>query len=68
MASIAIDPYDHGIKVILLHPGHVITAMEGPHAEIDPTTSVAGMKRVITNAPRSLEHLFYCYDGSLVNW
>ncbi len=68
MASIAIDTYDQNVKVLLLHPGHVRTAMGGPHAEIDTTTSVLGMKKVIINAPRSLEQLFYRYDGTLMHW
>jgi NAD(P)-dependent dehydrogenase (short-subunit alcohol dehydrogenase family) len=68
MQSVAIDTHARGTRVLLFHPGHVKTAMGGPHAKIDTYTSVSGIRNVIEKAPRSLEKLFYNYDGSLIPW
>jgi NAD(P)-dependent dehydrogenase (short-subunit alcohol dehydrogenase family) len=70
MANIALDTYDKGIKILLFHPGHVATAL-GQQVQgvmIDATTSVAGMRKLILEAPRSLEKFFYTYSGERMPW
>jgi len=68
MSGVALDTHARGIRVLLFHPGHVKTAMGGPDAEIDVHTSVSGMIKIITQAPRSLENFFYMYDGTKLSW
>jgi NAD(P)-dependent dehydrogenase (short-subunit alcohol dehydrogenase family) len=46
MRSVAIDLKDRGIIVGLIHPGYVQTDMGGPNAEITPTESASGIRKV----------------------
>lgn len=67
--SMAIDlGRRHGIIVAVLHPGWVRTDMGGPRADIDPHTSVSGMRRVIAELARERAGRFWAYDGSEVPW
>jgi NAD(P)-dependent dehydrogenase (short-subunit alcohol dehydrogenase family) len=67
--SLAIDAgRRHGIVAAVLHPGWVRTAMGGARAEIDPATSVEGMRRVIDGLTGSQAGRFWAYDGSELPW
>ncbi len=69
MVSLAIDlGRRHGIVAAALHPGWVRTDMGGPRAEIDPRTSVEGMRRVIAGLTREQAGRFWGYDGSELPW
>jgi NAD(P)-dependent dehydrogenase (short-subunit alcohol dehydrogenase family) len=69
MVSIAIDlQRRHRIIAAVLHPGWVRTDMGGPRAEIDPRTSVAGMRRVIGDLTPAQAGRFWTYDGSELPW
>lgn len=46
MASVAIDLKGKGIVIGLVHPGWVQTDMGGPHAQITPTESAAGLRKL----------------------
>ncbi len=69
MRSFAIDVEDKGIKVMLIHPGWVKTAMGGPDALVDVHTSVAGM---LTQAEQhfseSHAEVLRRFDGDTIDW
>ena len=67
--SLAVDlGRRHGIVVAALHPGWVRTDMGGPRAEIDPRTSVLGMRQVIASLTPERAGRFWGYDGSELPW
>jgi NAD(P)-dependent dehydrogenase (short-subunit alcohol dehydrogenase family) len=67
--SLAIDlGRSHGIIATVLHPGWARTDMGGPRADIDATTSVTGMRRVIAGLDRDKAGRFWMYDGSELPW
>jgi NAD(P)-dependent dehydrogenase (short-subunit alcohol dehydrogenase family) len=69
MVSLAIDlGRRHGIVAATLHPGWVRTDMGGPRAEIDPRTSVEGMRRLIAGLVPEKAGRFWAYDGSELPW
>ncbi|HTX23378.1 MAG TPA: SDR family oxidoreductase [Steroidobacteraceae bacterium] len=69
MVSLSIDlARRHGVVAAVLHPGWVRTDMGGPRAEIDPRTSVAGLRRVIAGLTREGAGRFWAYDGSELLW
>lgn len=68
--SLSHDLAPHGIMVVSLHPGWVLTDMGGPHALITPATSIAGMIQTIEKTSRGevKNHIFRNYDGSEISW
>jgi NAD(P)-dependent dehydrogenase (short-subunit alcohol dehydrogenase family) len=69
MVSLSIDlARRHGIVAAVLHPGWVRTDMGGPRADVDPRTSVEGMRRVIAGLTRDRAGRFWAYDGSELPW
>lgn len=68
MVSLALDGRRRGIIAALLHPGWVRTDMGGARAEIEPATSVEGMRRVIAGLTREQSGRFLAYDGSELPW
>lgn len=64
IAAIELEP--RGIKVLLLDPGWVKTAMGGPDARISTETSVTGMRQVIAQFTET--STFLSYDGTCIAW
>jgi NAD(P)-dependent dehydrogenase (short-subunit alcohol dehydrogenase family) len=58
---------DHGIGVLLLHPGGVRTRM-GPAGGLTPEESVRGLRRVIDNFTLEQSGCFFNYDGYPLPW
>ncbi len=57
-----------GVTCISLHPGWVKTDMGGSGADIDPSTSVTGMRKVIAGATASSNGHFFDYTGAEIQW
>jgi NAD(P)-dependent dehydrogenase (short-subunit alcohol dehydrogenase family) len=69
MVSVAIDAgRRHGIIAAVLHPGWVRTDMGGARAELDPRTSVEGLRGVIAGLTSAQAGRFLAYDGSELPW
>ncbi|WP_163832879.1 SDR family oxidoreductase [Spartinivicinus ruber] len=66
--SLAEDLRSEGIKVVLLHPGWVRTAMGGPSGLIDVTTSINGLRQVVESLTLEKSGRFYAYDGQEIPW
>jgi NAD(P)-dependent dehydrogenase (short-subunit alcohol dehydrogenase family) len=56
------------ITILSLHPGWVKTDMGGPHADIDITTSVKGLVKVLESKADSHVHEFLDYKGETIPW
>lgn len=61
-----------GVRCFVMHPGWVKTDMGGAGADIDPATSVTGVRRVIANALKgdvaNYSGKFFNYDGEDISW
>ncbi len=59
-----------GRRVLLLCPGWAKTAMGGPDATVEVSTSVDGMYRLVEHTPSGAdrEALFFEYSGDVVPW
>ena len=59
-----------GRRVLLLCPGWAKTAMGGPDATVEVSTSVDGMYRLVVDTPPGAdrEALFFEYSGDVVPW
>ena len=68
LKSAAIDLQPRGIRVAILHPGWVKTAMGGPHAEITTGESVAAMRRILADMRVEDSGTFFDIDGSVIPW
>jgi NAD(P)-dependent dehydrogenase (short-subunit alcohol dehydrogenase family) len=65
-ASLELGP--RGIVCIAFHPGWVRTDMGGAGADIDVTSSVAGMRRALASANESHNGKFLNYGGEQLSW
>jgi NAD(P)-dependent dehydrogenase (short-subunit alcohol dehydrogenase family) len=54
--------------VISFHPGWVKTDMGGSGADIDATTSIAGMRTVLASVKPADTGSFFNYDGQRLDW
>lgn len=69
MRSLAIDlGRKHRIVAAPIHPGWVRTEMGGPRADLDPQTSVAGIRQVIAALDADRAGRFWMYDGTELPW
>jgi NAD(P)-dependent dehydrogenase (short-subunit alcohol dehydrogenase family) len=66
--SLAPEFAQRGITAVLFHPGWVRTDMGGAGATLDPTTSIAGMRKVIARLTPADNGRFLSYDGSELPW
>jgi NAD(P)-dependent dehydrogenase (short-subunit alcohol dehydrogenase family) len=66
--AVALELAPRGVVAIALHPGWVRTDMGGAGADIDPETSVAGMRAVIERAGSRDSGRFFDYTGKEVPW
>ena len=66
--SLAFDLEPQKICVIVLHPGFVRTGMAEDDAELDASTSIAGMKKIISESTPEDNGLFRTYEGELISW
>ena len=57
-----------GVTSFVMHPGWVKTDMGGQEADIEPSVSIAGMRRVIADATSESNGRFFNYDGSEIAW
>jgi NAD(P)-dependent dehydrogenase (short-subunit alcohol dehydrogenase family) len=57
-----------GISVLLLDPGWVKTDMGGPHAQLTPEQSIAGMRKVLDGVPKEISGKFLGHDGGVRPW
>ena len=57
-----------GVTCLSMHPGWVKTDMGGEDADIDPATSITGMRRVIASARPTANGKFFNYDGQELAW
>ncbi len=64
----AIEWAPQGITCISLHPGWVKTDMGGSDADIDPPTSISGMRTVIAKATTADTGKFFNYTGEELAW
>jgi NAD(P)-dependent dehydrogenase (short-subunit alcohol dehydrogenase family) len=56
------------ISVVMFDPGWVKTDMGGPHAQLTPKESIAGMKKVLAGNAMELSGKFLGHDGSPRPW
>jgi len=66
--SMSVDLKPHGILVVAVHPGWVLTTMGGPSAQITTTTSVSGLLNVMEGLSEDSSGSFIKYDGEVVPW
>ena len=62
------DFHRDGLRVLSLHPGWVRTDMGGPNADVDVSTSVEGMRRVIAAPTEYPGGGFFDYRGQAIGW
>lgn len=68
MQCVATDMKQQGIAVAVIHPGWVRTDMGGAGADIDVSTSAAGIAAVIEKLSLATTGHFWNYDGSAIQW
>lgn len=66
--AVALELAARGVVAIALHPGWVRTDMGGAGADIEPETSVAGMRAVIERAGARDSGRFLDYTGKELPW
>lgn len=66
--GLAMDLRSRGIIIVNLTPGFVSTDMTGHDADLDPATSVAGMRQVIAGLDSAASGSFLRYNGEAVPW
>lgn len=64
MQILAIDWKDK-VATAVIHPGWVKTDMGGPNAEITPTESAAGIRKVIAKLDKATSGKFFKWNGDL---
>lgn len=68
MKGLSLELKSRGIGVLLLHPGWVQTRMGGAGANLSPTDSVQGMRRLMERFSLADTGHFIRYDGTEIPW
>jgi NAD(P)-dependent dehydrogenase (short-subunit alcohol dehydrogenase family) len=68
MSILAKELAPRGISVVMFDPGWVKTDMGGPHAQLTPTESIGGMRKVLAGNAMEISGKFLGHDGSLRPW
>lgn len=68
MKTAALEWGPKGVTCLSLHPGWVKTDMGGSEADIDPPTSITGMRKVIAGANADSNGKFFDYTGKELTW
>jgi NAD(P)-dependent dehydrogenase (short-subunit alcohol dehydrogenase family) len=68
MKGLSLSLREHGIGVLLLHPGWVKTRMGGEDAPLSPAESVAAMRALVDRFGMDMNGRFFRYDGSEIPW
>jgi NAD(P)-dependent dehydrogenase (short-subunit alcohol dehydrogenase family) len=68
MKAASIEWGPQGVTLFTFHPGWVKTDMGGSNADIDPATSIAGMRKLIAGATAKTNGKFINYDGTEIPW
>lgn len=66
--SLSIDWKDSGLALAMVHPGWVKTDMGGPGAQIEASTSITGLRKVIAGLTPSVSGSFLDYQGNRMDW
>jgi len=68
MVNAAHELRNHGITILLIHPGWVQTDMGGPAAPVTIEQSITGVRRIIDKATPAESGHFYDYTGRQIPW
>ncbi|NJD33183.1 MAG: SDR family oxidoreductase [Gammaproteobacteria bacterium] len=68
MKAMSVDLRPRGIIALPMHPGWVRTEIGGPRGELDVTTSVTGVRRVIAELTPADTGRFLQWDGRELPW
>jgi NAD(P)-dependent dehydrogenase (short-subunit alcohol dehydrogenase family) len=68
MANAAHELRNHGITILLIHPGWVQTDMGGSSAPVTIEQSITGIRRIIDKATPAETGHFYDYTGRQLPW
>jgi NAD(P)-dependent dehydrogenase (short-subunit alcohol dehydrogenase family) len=68
LKAVALEFASRRVTALALHPGWVRTDMGGASADIDASTSVAGMRAVIESAGPRVSGHFFDYTGKEIPW
>ena len=66
--SLSIDWKDSGLALAMVHPGWVKTDMGGPGAQIEASTSITGLRKVIADLTPADSGSFLDYQGHRLDW
>ncbi len=64
----SVEARPQGVTCISLHPGWVKTDMGGSGADIEPSVSIRGMRKVIADATLEKTGKFFDYTGHPLDW
>ena len=68
MVNAAHELRNHGITILLIHPGWVQTDMGGSSAPVTIEQSITGVRRIIDKATPAESGHFYDYTGRQIPW
>ena len=66
--SLSFDYKDQGLSIIVLHPGFVKTEMAIGDTDLNVSTSVSGMRKIIAESTPKDNGLFRTFEGEQISW